>query len=59
MGLYEYIKNKRLNAARRELLKGGTTVTDAALEFGFTHFSHFAQSYARLFGELPSRTLRC
>jgi len=58
MGLHEYIKNKRLNAARRDLLKQAPSVTDVALDYGFTHLSYFAQAYARLFGELPSKTLR-
>lgn len=49
----------RLNGVRRGLThpKRGTSVTQAAAAFGFTHFGRFAQSYARMFGELPSKTL--
>jgi AraC family ethanolamine operon transcriptional activator len=55
-----YLKTLRLNAARRDLLGGGTrtTVTDVALEWGFLHFGWFSQDYRRLFGETPSQTLR-
>ncbi len=50
----------RLNKAHRMLLRptDETTVTDAATQFGFYHFGHFARVYARLFGERPSETLR-
>jgi len=55
-----YLKVLRLNAARHDLLHGGTKkrVTDAALDWGFLHFGWFARDYRRLFGETPSRTLR-
>jgi AraC family ethanolamine operon transcriptional activator len=54
-----YVKALRLNAARRDLLRGGarTRVTDVALDWGFLHFGWFSQDYRRLFGETPSQTL--
>jgi AraC-like DNA-binding protein len=63
VGLYEYIKSRRLNAARRELMKcayedGSVSVSRVALDYGFSHLSLFAKSYSDLFGELPSQTLR-
>lgn len=49
----------RLNGVRRALTnpENGTSVTQAATSFGFTHFGRFAQGYSRQFGELPSVTL--
>lgn len=50
----------RLRNLRAELESPGpdTTVTTAALRWGFTHLSRFAGEYARVFGERPSETLR-
>jgi AraC-like DNA-binding protein len=36
----------------------GVTVQDVAAHWGFWHLGQFAQDYKRLFGELPSTTLR-
>jgi len=33
-------------------------VQDIAARWGFWHLSHFANDYRRMFGELPSETLR-
>jgi AraC family ethanolamine operon transcriptional activator len=51
----------RLNAVRRDLADsrpGETTVTDAALRWGFDHFGRFSVDYHRMFGESPIATLR-
>ena len=54
-----YLLARRLHFAKRSLRNGtASTVTDAALDQGFEHFSHFAQHYRTLFGELPSHTLQ-
>jgi AraC family ethanolamine operon transcriptional activator len=55
-----YLKTLRLNAARQDLCRAGTTskVTDVALDWGFLHFGWFSQDYRRLFGETPSQTLQ-
>jgi AraC family ethanolamine operon transcriptional activator len=49
----------RLNSARRALCSpdAETSVTSAAVRFGFLHFGHFSAEYRRQFGELPSATL--
>jgi len=51
----------RLHRVRQELLAaapGSTTVTAAALDWGFWRFGEFARDYKACFGELPSETLR-
>lgn len=55
-----YLKQQRLSAVRDDLLLGppGTQVSDIANRWGFWHMGQFAGDYRRLFGELPSITLR-
>lgn len=55
-----HLRDLRLDAAHQLLSTPDRdlTVTDAAVATGFRHLGRFAQSYARRFGELPSRTLR-
>ncbi len=54
----EYIHAQRLNGVRRALLLGQGNVTEVAGGYGFWHMGQFAADYRRLFGELPSETLR-
>ena len=61
MGPVGLMKRRRLEHARRTLLAARpttTTVTQTALGLGFAHMSQFAADYRKLFGELPSETLR-
>lgn len=54
-----YIRNRRLDLVRRQLLAAGTqssSITDIALAQGFTHLSKFAEYYKARFGETPSKT---
>lgn len=55
-----YLRAMRLNGARRMLKLADTrhSVQDIAARWGFWHLSHFATDYRRMFGELPSETLR-
>jgi AraC family ethanolamine operon transcriptional activator len=56
-----YLQAGRLNAARRALRladPASTRVADTANEFGFWHMGQFAADYQRMFGELPSVTIR-
>lgn len=55
-----YLRALRLNGVRRDLKSGSahSTVSDVAGAWGFHHLSQFAQDYRRMFGELPSATLR-
>jgi len=51
----------RLHRVRQALLAaapGSTTVTAAALDWGFWHLGEFSRSYKKCFGERPSDTLR-
>lgn len=55
-----YVKRRRYQAVRRQMLGsfgGAHNVTQAAMEFGFSHLGRFAAEYRELFGELPSETL--
>ena len=54
------LRRSRLEGVRRRLRAAapGDTVTEAALDWGFSHLGRFAQHYARCFGERPSETLR-
>jgi len=54
-----YLRTLRLNAAHRALRRGaGESVQDVAARWGFCHLSRFARDYRRLFGQLPSTTLK-
>lgn len=56
-----YIKIQRLNGVRRALKKADPdtkTVMQLAYEWGFWSSGHFARDYQKMFGELPSETLR-
>jgi AraC family ethanolamine operon transcriptional activator len=56
----KYLRSLRLNGVRRALRHASVedSVQDLAARWGFWHLSQFAQDYKRLFGELPSATLR-
>ncbi len=57
----QVLRNIRLDMARDELMRGldvSRTVTDVAIDSGFSHLGRFAKSYADRFGEAPSETLR-
>lgn len=55
-----YLRLRRLNQARAWLRRAdpAPSVTEAATRFGFFELGRFAGDYRRLFGELPSETLR-
>lgn len=55
-----YIKARRLNAARRDLVAAdpsSLSVTKIALRNGFSHLGRFSVDYRAHFGESPSETL--
>ncbi|HEY3053203.1 MAG TPA: AraC family transcriptional regulator [Thermoanaerobaculia bacterium] len=51
---HQYLLRRRLQRARA-LLASGMSVTDTCYEVGFNNLSHFARSFRRHFGFLPSR----
>ena len=56
-----YLIRLRLHRVRQTLLAAGaesTTVSAAALNWGFWHFGEFSRAYKACFGEAPSDTLR-
>lgn len=58
-----YIKQKKLLHVRKALkTKEGEgscrNITEVALDFGFMHLGRFSSEYRKVFGELPSVTLR-
>lgn len=54
------LARERMRRVRFELIaaQGSRSVTDVALEWGFTHLGRFAADYRREFGERPSETAR-
>lgn len=61
MGAIAFLRAVRFNGARKALLAGDpgrTTITQIAMDWGFSHLSEFAGKYRDLFGELPSHTLQ-
>jgi len=57
----EYLSAIRLNGVRRRLRRAdlsSTKIADVANYWGFWHMGQFARDYRRLFGELPSVTLK-
>ena len=57
MGPTEYFRIRRLNGARTDLMNGATSVSEVALQWGFTHFGRFSGSYKKLFNESPKATI--
>lgn len=55
-----YLRTVRLNEVRRRLFFGGRygQVTEVAMSWGFRHLSQFSIDYQKLFGVLPSETVR-
>lgn len=55
----QFLRDQRMSLIRKELTKpeGNTSVTDAALKWGFTHLGRFSSYYLAKFGEKPSATL--
>lgn len=57
-----YIKARRLRNIYRHIHASSVgrvrSVTEVAMDFGFTHLGRFSSEYKQLFGELPSETLR-
>lgn len=53
----EYLRQVRLERARKDLQSGRGLVSEVAYYWGFTNLGRFATYYQRRFGELPSATV--
>jgi AraC-like DNA-binding protein len=60
VGPKAYLQRHRLASVRGELRVSppNTVIADVANAWGFWHMGQFARDYQKLFGELPSETLR-
>jgi len=57
----QYVKLIRLQAVRRSLLDShplSGTIGGVASEYGFSQLGRFSADYRKVYGELPSVTLR-
>jgi AraC-like DNA-binding protein len=52
---YAYLRQVRMEQARRLLDHRGLSVTEAALEVGYSNLSHFAKTFAAHYGINPSQ----
>ena len=53
------IWKERLNASREAIERGQVrSVSEAALDFGFSDFSHFSHAFRKAFGVAPNTLLR-
>lgn len=55
--LSEYIKNRRLSEANKDLLQGGK-VTDVALKYGYQSMDGFTRAFKKWGGFLPSDVIK-
>lgn len=57
-----YLQKLRLNAVRKEFLssekKERYSISDIAFKYNFFHMGHFSAEYKKMFGELPSSTIK-
>lgn len=61
IGPVAFFRRKRLHAVYSALREGrgqSLSVTDVAMEYGFSELGRFARAYRSLFGETPSQSLR-
>ncbi|WP_163835553.1 AraC family transcriptional regulator [Spartinivicinus ruber] len=57
--LSEYIRRLRLQAAADDLFKKQSTVTEVALNYGFSSSQSFAKAFRQHFGLTPTETRNC
>ena len=53
--VHRFVLERRVERARMRLLEGGRSLTDIALEAGFSHPSHMARCMRRVLGVTPSQ----
>lgn len=53
----DYVRRRKLERVHARLqLSSARSVTEVALDHGFTHLGRFSEAYRQRFGELPSQT---
>lgn len=53
MTVFEFIRNARLDEARRVLMQDGVSVSEAAYRAGYSNAANFATAFKRRFGISP------
>jgi AraC-like DNA-binding protein len=53
--LTDYVNRRRIEWAKRELLKSGTRVSEIAFLIGYQSLSQFNRSFARVTGKSPTQ----
>ncbi|HEX6913937.1 MAG TPA: helix-turn-helix transcriptional regulator [Chitinophagaceae bacterium] len=54
MPIYEYFQKNRMQRAKALLLEGKHSIKEVGVKVGYTNLSHFAGSFKKEFGMLPS-----
>ena len=54
-GIAEYIRNRRLHLAAKDLARGGGKVIDIAFRYGYETPESFAKAFSRFHGATPSQ----
>lgn len=52
--VFNYLRNQRLDLAKRMLQSGSESVSEVALTVGYSHLGHFSANFKERFGVLPS-----
>lgn len=55
LSCYAWVQEERLLAAHRRVSEGDCTITELALDLGYSSSSHFTSQFRRRFGRPPSR----
>jgi AraC family transcriptional regulator len=58
LSVHQYVVRRRVEHARRSLLRGDRSIAEVALDAGFAHQSHLARWMQRLLGVTPAALLR-
>jgi len=57
MPIYEYYQKNRMQRAKSLLLEGDRSIKEVGNQVGYSNLSHFAGSFKKEFGMLPSQYL--
>jgi len=58
MTVFAWLRDRRLERARRHLMDGGETITGIAFLCGFSSSSHFAAAFRERYGCTPAEFRR-